>query len=32
MNIELPRNQLDLASAIAEADIRCLDRYYLTEA
>src|SRR5512143_798192 len=24
MNIELPRTQLDLASAIAEADIRCL--------
>jgi hypothetical protein len=24
MNIELPRRDLDLASAIAEADIRCL--------
>ena len=24
MNIELPRRQLDLSSAIAEADIRCL--------
>ena len=24
MNVELPRKKLDLASAIAEADIRCL--------
>ena len=24
MNIEMPRRQLDLASAIAEGDIRCL--------
>ena len=24
MNVELPRRELDLSSAIAEADIRCL--------